>query len=226
MHRFARGERVLYRLVAPAAAIIVASCSLPSGRGTASPPRYRPTRSSNSGSWRVEPPPRRTPSTRAASRWGMPPMPVGPSAPSTFRPGARSCCRSRKAPRAATPMTSTTPASSWARSGSRESRSHAAGPRPLRRRNCWSCSRERTKAGRAPSTTAAPLPGLSPRTNGSSSGSPDGSIEDMNPTVRESYEPTQINDDGMFAGNAEELEAALSLDGRGRASSSWGRSGG
>ena len=35
----------------------------------------------------------------------------------------------------------------------------------------------------------------------------DGSIEDMNPTVRESYEPTQINDDGMFAGNAEELEA-------------------
>lgn len=32
MHRFARGERVLYRLIGPAAAIIVVSCSLPAGQ--------------------------------------------------------------------------------------------------------------------------------------------------------------------------------------------------
>ena len=37
---------------------------------------------------------------------------------------------------------------------------------------------------------------------------PDGSIQDMNPSLRESYEPTQINDDGVFVGNAEEIEAA------------------
>jgi probable HAF family extracellular repeat protein len=37
---------------------------------------------------------------------------------------------------------------------------------------------------------------------------PDGTIEDLNPTVRESYEPTQINDEGVFVGNAEVIEAA------------------
>lgn len=41
---------------------------------------------------------------------------------------------------------------------------------------------------------------------------PDGTIEDLNPTVRESYEPTQINDDGAFVGNAEEIEAAYRWD--------------
>ncbi len=41
---------------------------------------------------------------------------------------------------------------------------------------------------------------------------PDGEIEDLNPATRESYEPTQINDEGMFVGNAEEIEAAYRWD--------------
>jgi probable HAF family extracellular repeat protein len=39
-----------------------------------------------------------------------------------------------------------------------------------------------------------------------------GEIEDLNPSVRESYEPTQINDEGVFVGNAEEIEAAYRWD--------------